>query len=80
MFKDPIKIKSQKEPDEKKSPWSFKCPKYDNRSSCFINAGTDYGMGHRQPVGNSSAPKSQVDVLPKNGAVRKEIKDDYEGY
>jgi hypothetical protein len=80
MFKDPIKIKSQKPQDEKKNPWTFKCPQYDNRSSCFVKAGTDYGMGHRQPVGSIGAPKSQVDVLPKNGAMRMEVQDDVEKY
>ena len=80
MFKDPIKIKNQKPQDEKKSPWSFKCPQYDNRSSCFIKAGTDYGMGFRQPIGSTDAPKSKVDVLPKNGALRMEVKDNLEIY
>ena len=68
-FKDPIAIKNQipkdKPVDGKKSPWDFTCPQYDQRSSCFIKAGTDYGVGHRQPVGHEGNPKSIVSVLPK---------------
>lgn len=55
-FKDPIAIKKQSPKDHpedgKKSPWDFTCPQYDQRSSCFLNAGTDYGVGHRQPIGS----------------------------
>lgn len=32
--------------------WDFDMPKYDQRSSCFISAGTDYGVGKNQPVGS----------------------------
>ena len=63
-FKDPIAIKNQKPMDKpvdgKKSPWDFTCPQYDQRSSCFINAGTNYGVGHTQPVGSLSQSKSEV--------------------
>ena len=58
-FKDLAKIKKQypkTEPiDGKASPWDFRAPEYDQRSSCFVNAGTDYSVGHRQPVGNKNA-------------------------
>ncbi len=68
MFKDPAGIKSQKPMDKpvdgKKSPFDFRCPQYDQRSSCFVNAGTDYGVGHRQPVGHSENPKSASAVMP----------------
>ncbi len=54
-FKDPIAIKNHKPEDKpvdgKNSPWDFRCPQYDQRSSCFVNAGTHYGVGHNQPVG-----------------------------
>lgn len=77
-FADPTAIRSQKpmnEPkDGNKSPWDFRCPQYDQRSSNFVNAGTDYGVGHRQPVGHQGNPKSSVDVLPK-GTV-KTMRDD----
>ena len=67
-FKDPIAIKKQdpkdKPVDGKNSPWDFRCPQYDERSSCFVNAGTHYGVGHKQPVGHHGDPKGKVDVLP----------------
>lgn len=67
-FKDPASIKNQKPKDKpidgKKSPWDFRCPQYDQRSSCFVNAGTDYGVGYTQPVGNSCDPKQKVGTLP----------------
>ncbi len=34
-----------------KSPWDFTCPDYDQRSSCFVNAGSHHGVGYKQPVG-----------------------------
>ena len=71
-FKDPIKIKKQhpkdqpkdKYKDTGKNPWDFRCPQYDQRSSCFVNAGTHYGVGHNQPVGHSGKPKMKAEVLP----------------
>ncbi len=67
-FSDPIRIKEQKPKDKpvdgKNSPWDFRCPQYDQRTSCFIKAGTDYGVGHRQPVGSKEATKGTVPVLP----------------
>jgi hypothetical protein len=67
-FKDPIAIKKQDPKDHpvdgKKTPWDFRCPQYDQRSSCFINAGTHYGIAHKQPVGHSENPRSDG-VIPK---------------
>ena len=67
-FNDPAKIKKQEpksRPEEgKNSPWDFTCPSYDERSSCFVNAGTQYGVGHKQPVGHHGDPKQRVDTLP----------------
>lgn len=60
-FNDPIKSKKHK---EMKSPWNFDCPKYDERSSCYVNAGSHYGVGHRQPVGHAGEPKKEVSTLP----------------
>lgn len=48
-FKDPI------EPREKKSaerPFSYKNPGYDQRTSHFISAGDNYGVGFNQPLGS----------------------------
>ena len=67
-FKDPAAIKGQKPEDKpkdgKKSPWDFRCPQFDQRSSNFVNAGTHYGVGLRQPVGRLGDPKLHVDTLP----------------
>lgn len=67
-FKDPISIKSQKPKDKpidgKNSPWDFTCPQYDQRSSCFVKAGTDYGVGHKQPVGHKANPEMRANTLP----------------
>ncbi len=65
-FSDPIKPRSQKPKEITKSPWDFSSPCYDNRSSSFIQAGTDYGVGFNQPVGHSGAPKTNVSTLPKS--------------
>lgn len=67
-FKETNSIKNQRPEDKpvegKNSPWDFRCPQYDQRSSNFVNAGTHYGVGHRQPVGHTNDPKQYVDVLP----------------
>jgi hypothetical protein len=61
-FKDPIEIKGQKPQDKpkdaKNSPWDFRCPEYDQRSSCYVKAGVDYGTGYRTPVGSESIKQS----------------------
>ncbi len=51
-FKDRLAIHDEK---PMKSPWDFTQPDYDQRSSCFVNAGSHYGVGHKQPVGLTSA-------------------------
>jgi len=58
-FKDPIAPKQYKEGEK---PWNWQAPHYDNRSSCFMQAGTDYGVGHNQPVGHEGNPKSDGGV------------------
>jgi len=67
-FSDPARIKEQREIDKPKdglkSPWDFRCPQYDQRSSNFINAGTHYGIGINQPVGHEGDPKQKVPCLP----------------
>jgi hypothetical protein len=80
-FHDPIAVKNPKPAfkphNGSKSPWDFTCPTYDQRTSNFINAGTHYGIGHRQPVGHSEDPKPRVSVLPF-GRV-KTMRDDEKG-
>lgn len=67
-FKEPNAIKSQKPQDKpkdgKNTPWDFRCPQYDQRSSCFVQAGTNYGVAHRQPVGHEGNPKTRVPTMP----------------
>ena len=61
-FHDPIASKVPEK--QKKTPWDFSQPEYDERSSCYVNAGSHYGVGHRQPVGNVGNPKSRIAALP----------------
>jgi hypothetical protein len=67
-FSDPARIKEQNPQDKPKdgfkSPWDFRCPQYDQRSSNFVNAGTHYGVGINQPVGHAGNPVQRVSVLP----------------
>ncbi len=67
-FKCPIAVTEQREIDNpqdgKNSPWDFRCPQYDQRSSNFINAGTHYGVGRNQPVGHTGNPKERAECLP----------------
>jgi hypothetical protein len=69
-FSDPLRIKEQNEQDKPKngihSPWDFRCPQYDQRSSNFINAGTHYGIGVPQPIGHHGNPKRVVSALPQS--------------
>lgn len=67
-FKEPNAIKSQKPQDKpkdgKNTPWDFRCPQYDQRSSCFVQAGTNYGIAHKQPVGHEGNPKTRAPTMP----------------
>jgi hypothetical protein len=69
-FADPIRIKNQNPVDQPKdgvkSPWDFTCPQYDQRSSNFVNAGTHYGIGHKQPIGHEGNPTPTAPTLPRN--------------
>ena len=80
-FKDPTSIKKQEPKDHpkdgKKTWWESKQPQYDERSSCFVNAGTHYGEGRKQPVGHEGDPKQRVGTLPY-GKVST-MKDDRQG-
>jgi hypothetical protein len=60
-FKDRCKVNN---PKEKKTFWKFKAPVYDERSSCFVRAGSDYGVGKNQPIGKYEA-RSMDEVIPK---------------
>lgn len=60
-FKDPIARKPGK---KKESPWDFRCPPYDERTSCYVNAGSHYVVGFNNPVGHKDKVKSRVPTLP----------------
>jgi hypothetical protein len=40
-------------------PWTFHAPPYDERSSCYMHAGTCNGVGKTQPIGHEGNPKSE---------------------
>jgi len=61
-FHDPIEPKIKKE--KKNTPWDFRAPQYDERTSCFVNAGTHYGKCHKQPVGHEGNPRHKAEILP----------------
>lgn len=62
MFKNPIAPKNKEK--KKKSPWDFRCPSYDERSSCYVDAGSHYGVGFDNTVGHESKPKMRVPTMP----------------
>lgn len=62
MFNDPIAPKSKK--NEKQSPWDFRAPPYDERSSCYVNAGSHWGVGFTNPVGHVGNAKMRIPTLP----------------
>lgn len=63
VLKDPIKPTKKTNGDY---PWEFKAPSYDNRSSSFMKAGADYGVGFRQPVGKESAGSLDSGPIPQD--------------
>ncbi len=65
-FKQPMAEKSEKPKEQNldKAPWAHSNVPYDERTSCYVSAGTNYGTGHAQPVGHDGATKKTVDALP----------------
>jgi|FreactTroBogLake_1042271.scaffolds.fasta_scaffold53878_2 hypothetical protein len=66
-FKDPIADNPNPKytpVDGVNSPWDWRAPQYDERSSSFIKAGEKHGVGYRNPVGHEGNPKQHVDTLP----------------
>lgn len=55
-----------------KNPWDFTQPEYDERTSCYINAGSHHGVGKRQPVGSES--HNMKNAIPTGRP--KQMKDD----
>jgi hypothetical protein len=62
--------------DGVKSPWDFRCPQYDQRSSNFINAGTHYGVGFAQPIGHEGDPQAVVAALPRTRMNTQQVDDE----
>jgi len=62
VLKDPISPKKRTDGD---FPWSYKAPSYDNRTSCSISAGNDYGIGHRTPVGKEAPGPISSGPIPQ---------------
>lgn len=62
-FHDPIAPKGKHDGD---FPWSFKAPSYDNRTSCSIRAGDDYGVGFKQPVGTEKVTPINKGPIPQS--------------
>jgi len=75
--RDRIKEQNKKEQpkDGIKSPWDFRCPQYDQRSSNFINAGTHYGIAMKQPVGHEGNPKDATGYLPRSRVNTQQVDD-----
>lgn len=66
-FKDRLKVPSGK---KQKSPWDFTAPQYDQRSSCFVSAGDDYGVGVNQPIGHEGNPNFEGVPKGRVGTVK----------
>ncbi len=61
-FNNPISPKIKKK--IQRSPWNHDCPQHDESTSCFVNAGTHYGIGFNNPVGKKQITKSYSEVIP----------------
>lgn len=44
----------------------FDAPSYDNRTSCSVSAGDDYGIGFRTPVGKEKASNLTSGPIPQS--------------
>ncbi len=64
-FTGPLQPRQQ---ETKKAPWDFRAPDYDERTSCYTNAGSHYGVGKVQPVGHKDGASMDAPCLP-NGRV-----------
>ena len=53
MFSDPLKSADKR-----------KGLLYDERSSCFVHMGADYGLGRKTPVGNRGKTLKEVPTMP----------------
>lgn len=67
VLKDPIKAR-QKTRDGQKE-WSYKAPSYDNRTSCSMAAGDNYGIGFRCPTGSEKVSPYESGPIPMKSGV-----------
>jgi hypothetical protein len=63
VLKDPIAPKRKYE--ETLKEWSFNAPSYDNRTSCSMSAGMNYGVGYRTPVGKEKVSSMESGPIPQ---------------
>lgn len=70
VLHNPIGVKKEERGQEyKHGPLpigEFKAPSYDNRTSCSVSAGDDYGIGHRTPVGKEKASPITSGPIPQS--------------
>lgn len=66
-FKGPLQPKKV---EKKKAPWDFRMPEYDQRTSCYVNAGSHYGEGKMQPVGHASGASLYSDAMPMESGTK----------
>jgi len=62
VLKTPIQPKKKQ---NGKYPFEFKAPSYDNRTSCSMSAGDDYGIGFRNPVGTHKTSSIESGPIPQ---------------
>ena len=61
-FDDPIASKVKK--NKQSTSWDYRAPAYDERTSCYVDAGTHYGIGFNNPVGHEGPAKMRVATMP----------------
>jgi len=65
FFHDPIDVKS------KSASKDFAAPSKEMATTGrFMNAGDNYGVGHKQPVGRMGNPKQDASTLPRQSKCR----------
>jgi len=71
VLKDPTRAKSiqrghkQEAENSSLANGEFRAPAYDNRTSCSVSAGDNYGVGFRTPVGKKSASGLESGPIPQ---------------
>lgn len=64
----PKKIKKGHQDGQVDSPLlkgEFRAPSYDNRTSCSVSAGDEYGVGFKTPVGKEKASNIDSGPIPQ---------------